>query len=169
MFFAPFLVSFYVFGCNNFQKMVFKVQPGSPETILGQDLHYTHFQENTVTDWKQSRLFFPPPFHLDFRIHKIEEMQLFLEGDKIWLWSAVNGRNIQIRLVTCFQPRTGLPLRKGECTSAPTILGMWEPIKFPITASGFIVHIWKIILVKQKGVCALCCQYCEGWGDYKAN
>lgn len=50
MFFAPFLVSFYVFGCNNFQKMVFKVQPGSPETILGQDLHYTHFQENTVTD-----------------------------------------------------------------------------------------------------------------------
>lgn len=58
---------------------------------------------------------------------------------------------------------------KGECTSKPTTLGMLEPIKFPITASEFIVHIWKIILVKQKGVCALCCQYCEGWGDYKAN
>lgn len=65
--------------------------------------------------------------------------------------------------------RTGLPLTKEECTSKHTILGMLEPIKFPITASEFIVHIWKIILVKQKGVCALCCQYCEGWGDYKAN
>lgn len=58
--------------------------------------------------------------------------------------------------------RTGLPLTKEECTSKHTILGMLEPIKFPITASEFIVHIWKIILVKQKGVCALCCQYCEG-------
>lgn len=65
--------------------------------------------------------------------------------------------------------RTGLPLIKEECTSKYTILGMLEPINFPITASEFIVHIWKIILVKQKGVCALCCQYCEGWGDYKAN
>lgn len=31
---------------------------------------------------------------------------------------------------------------------------MLKHIKFPITASEFIVHIWKIILVKQKGVCA---------------
>ena len=45
--------------------------------------------------------------------------------------------------------RTGLPLTKEECTSKHTILGMLEPIKFPITASEFIVHIWKIILVKQ--------------------
>ena len=58
--------------------------------------------------------------------------------------------------------RTGLPLTKEECTSKHTLLGMLEPIKFLITASEFIVHIWKIILVKQKGVCALCCQYCEG-------
>ena len=58
--------------------------------------------------------------------------------------------------------RTGLPLTKEECTSKHTLLGMLEPIKFPITASEFIVNIWKIILVKQKGVCALCCQYCEG-------
>lgn len=47
--------------------------------------------------------------------------------------------------------------------------GMLESIKFPITEAEFIAHIWKIILVKERGVCAWCCQYCEGLGDYKAN
>lgn len=70
----------------------------------------------------------------------------------------------------CFQQQElGYLFIKEKCTSKPTLLGMLKPIKFPITASEFIVHIWKIILVKQKGACALCCQYCEGWGDYKAN
>lgn len=90
--------------------------------------------------------------------------------DKIWFWSIVNGGKCINQICYCFSAtRTGLPLINEECTSKPTTLGMLKPIKFPITASEFIVHIWKIILVKQKGICALYCQYCEGWGDYKAN
>lgn len=62
-----------------------------------------------------------------------------------------------------------LPLQRGYGTYKSNALGMLESIKFPITESEFIVHIWKIILVKESEVCAWCCQYCEGWGDYKAN
>lgn len=111
-----------------------------------------------------------PLFNLNVIRQKKYKIEFFSFKRNEWsgFWSILDG--IQgIKVYHSFSRiKSGLSFVK-KVYLKPTALGMLELITFPITVSEFIVHIWKIILVKQKGVCALCCQYCEGWGDYKAN